>query len=170
MIGRGALLIALAVLVLFPSCRAPLQKQARASPIPSPDWAPQGELVELPGGQVELSFVVNELYPSARVRDFYAQWAADHGWEKVTRDEDKWAVDQWGAVVAPDGGSVDMWTAHWRDPQRTQSLFLVLRYRGDRARQEVFVKMSPYFIVDPGAGKTLGDYIDEWERTHPEPP
>lgn len=171
--GTAWLLLA-AVCALLPaaSCRAVGGRQTGASQIPVPPAIQGAEQIELPDGRSQLSFVSDEAYPSSRVRDFYAEWAAENQWEKVGRGEEPWSADSWVSFQDENDVPTDQWTVHWRSPDKTRSLLLALIHRGDRTKQQVYVVLSPYYLLIPGSeSETLGDHIDEWqEKNEPPPP
>jgi hypothetical protein len=141
------------------------------SQIPTPGWALNLEHDELSDGRIQVSFVVEEEYPSSRVRDFYAEWASRNGWEKVPNEVDSWSNDEWISFLDEDGVDTDSYFVHWRSPDNKESLYLALIYKGQREKQEAYVILSPFHLVAPAADepKTLGDYIDDWERSEAPP-
>lgn len=136
--------IAASVPLLLVACGASGETSIEASAIPVPSWVEDPEVVEFPDGQVQVSFAVDLQYPDRQIRDFYGQWAAEHGWSKVAQDVDPWSVDRWESFEDMYGTTIDQWLVHWRSPDGSESLRLALRHTGDRTQQEVFVIRSPF--------------------------
>lgn len=145
------------------SCSVSKAPPAGSAKIPAPPWVQDTELQRLPDGRTQLSFEVDEQYPSSRVRDFYAQWAADHGWTKISPATEVWSADQWQTYVAQDGTKVDQWTVHWRSPDGEESIYLALLHRGNRAHQEVYVIRSPFFLLEDAELRDMEDMSSDTE-------
>lgn len=102
-----------------------------------------------------LSFEVTEAYPGHSVRDFYARWAQENGWEKVEATEESWSADEWqrfedSTTVPP--RTIDQWLVHWASPERELSLRVALRYESnsedsERKVQEVHVMIQPFDVL-----------------------
>lgn len=122
-----------------------------------PPWAQDPELVEFPDGQIQLSFEVARAYPDMGVRNYYANWAEEHGWQKVPSDVEPWSVDQWESFEDVQGVRIDQWLVHWQSPDGSESLRLALRYLGDRTQQVVYVIRSPFELLTVGAEDGVGE-------------
>lgn len=143
----------LALCVLFvcvAACSASTEPPLEVPSIPVPPWIRESTLERLPDGRTQLSFETMEAYPRSRVRDFYGEWAKEHGWTLVPEATEAWSADRWVSFHELDGTSIDQWLVHWRSPDGADSLRLALLHRGDREKQEVYVIRSPYFVLGDG--------------------
>lgn len=129
------------------ACSASSDPPSELSMVPAPPWIQESDFERLQDGRLQLSFEADEEYPSSRVRDFYAQWAADHGWTKVAPETERWSGDHWVTFRDADATVIHQWTVHWRSPDGAESLRLALLHTGDRARQYVYVIRSPYYVL-----------------------
>lgn len=103
----------------------------------------------------QVTFEVKETYPGHSVRDFYADWAQEHGWQRVLSDEEAWSVDEWQTFEDATRGSVrtiHQWLVHWASPERKWSLRLALRYNlhegaSSKGVQTVTVILQPFQLL-----------------------
>ncbi len=143
-------------------CGTSCQKGANPTSIPPvPDSVENADRVELADGREQLSFVAQEAYPSTRISDFYLSWATDNGWTQVPQEIETWSTSNWTSFEDENGTKMDVFASHWRSPDGVRSLRLALVHRGDRSRQEVFVTLSPFYLLDSET-KTLGEYVEDW--------
>ena len=134
--------------------------QERRPDIPVLDGAAEVTSGQGENGPYQIQFMYDVAFPSSRVRDFYASWAEQNGWIKVSAEEEDWSLDRWSSFEVFAGGSVDMWPVHWYSPGKVWSLRLTLLHRNDRSRQEVLLMLSPFHLLQPSEdGETLGDYL-----------
>lgn len=141
--------VTLSAMLLLLACGASAG-QAESPEVPAPPGAQDPELIEFPDGQVQLSFTTDRSYPNSEVRDFYADWAEEHGWTRVPAELEPWSLDKWETFEDMQGERIDQWLVHWQSPDRTESLRLALRHVGDRTEQEVFVVRSPFELLTAG--------------------
>lgn len=117
--------------------------------IPAPPWAVNARRLQLDDGRKQLDFKVADKYPASPTRDFYAQWAEDHGWTRVSPETEHLSSDSWVSFET-ESGPVDQWITHWRSPDGARSLRLALLHHDGSSSQEVFLIESPFYVLPNG--------------------
>lgn len=98
----------------------------------------------------EVSFLLDEEYPSHSVRSFYAEWAQRMGWKLVPEDEDAWSTDRWQSFIDASGETqavVDQWLVRWQSADASWDLRLAMRYERPRSAPQRPSEQTVYLAI-----------------------